>query len=332
MSWIKYSTTLHDKPRVQRSADELNISRFDAAGRLCAVWVWADTMTKDGVIAFGSLAQVDRAAEVEGFGKAMMAVGWLELKGDDLIIPDWELHHSASAKRRGDGAKRAARLRHEKAENKGKTKKRAQRAHEEGDESVRSVRTKTAPRGEERRVEENVVASATTTAPALLAPFGYEAADAEAVERNIGLQAVIDIVESVEAYQRTRPGTIKSPNGWVRAAVQRAQRGEFEPHAVVAERRQAQQAGVLVEAQRQQRMAEVRELDERTQAESERVAEIVDGLSDEQWAQSVQRALEETKGTPEGTILEGAVQLGMTRFSKAMRIRVAEMHEREAVA
>ena len=111
MSWIKYSTTLHDKPRVQRIADDLGISRFDVAGRLCAVWAWAATMTEDGRISFGSLKQIDRAAEIEGFGEAMRAVGWLDQEGDDLLIPGWEEHHSKSAKKRAQTAKRNSKWR-----------------------------------------------------------------------------------------------------------------------------------------------------------------------------------------------------------------------------
>ena len=143
MPWIKYDTSLHNKPRVQRIAETLEISRFDAAGRLCAVWGWADTMTDDGRIAFGTLSQIDRAAEIEGFGQAMLDVGWVELDGDDLVIPDWEAHHSASAKRRADGAKRAAKNRQTKADS-GKSQTR-----------VRKPRTKSAPRGEEKREEES---------------------------------------------------------------------------------------------------------------------------------------------------------------------------------
>lgn len=360
--WIKYSTNLHNKPRVQRIADELKISRFDAAGRLCAVWVWADTMTENGVIEFGTLAQVDRAAEIKGFGEAMIRVGWLRQDGDNLVIPDWELHHSASAKRRSDGAKRAAKLRHEKAEKTpkepSKSGKRARRAHE----GVRDVRTKSAPRGEERREEENGVAGATPTtssscdrdetsqatptpepspstepaspptAAGLLEPFGYAAAAAETIERAVGLGVVVDIVESYEAIRAEEPGKIKNPNGWVRSMVAAAREGRFEVDPRVLARRKAERSTDQIGAERERRMSEAAELDERSKAEADRVASLVDGLDDGAWADLRDRVIEETRGTIAGELLARAVAEGTDRISKTMRLRVAELLETEEVA
>lgn len=345
-SWIKYDTSLHDKPRVQWIADHLKIDRYSVAGRLCAVWAWADTMTECGRIPFGTLAQVDRVAEMDGFGEAMRAVGWLETDGTDLVIPQWDKHHSASAKKRAQTNKRVANHR-QKPSN--EAKKRERNA-----ESVTDCNPKSVTRGDKRRGEEIVVADATTTASScenpeatspepqtpdaeptaadLLEPFGYAAAAAEAVERAIGVGAVVDIVESCAAITANEPGKIKNPNGWVRSMVAAAREGRFEIDPRVVQRRRAQRTTEQVGADRERMLATAAEREQRTKAEADRVASLIDGLTDAQWRGKVERVLEDTKGTFEGDLLRKATEQGQARQHKSMRLRVAEIVERETEA
>lgn len=110
-NWIKHDVTLGNKPRVHRIAAELGLDRFSVVGRLCAVWCWADSMSEDGRILFGTLEQLDAIAEFSGFGEAMLMVGWLEEDGHDLIVPDWEKHHGSSAKARAQTNRRVTKHR-----------------------------------------------------------------------------------------------------------------------------------------------------------------------------------------------------------------------------
>lgn len=161
LAWIKYDASLHDKPRVQWIADHLGLDRYSVAGRLCAVWAWADTMTECGRIPFGTLGQVDRVAEMEGFGEAMQAVGWLEIDGTDLVVPEWETHHSASAKKRSQTAKRVS-----------KTRMKPSKTPSCNALALQPCNAPSQARGEKRREEKNIAAVAREAHSIGIAPEG----------------------------------------------------------------------------------------------------------------------------------------------------------------
>jgi hypothetical protein len=109
--WMKIELELPDKPEVHAIAGMLNIDPDAVVGKLVRVWQWFDKHTTDGN-AFGVTCLLpDRITGVTGFGEAMMFVGWLEQQDNNLVMPKFDRHTSASAKQRALTAKRVAKTR-----------------------------------------------------------------------------------------------------------------------------------------------------------------------------------------------------------------------------
>lgn len=138
--WIKMRVDLSEDPAVIGIASSLGIDEFSVVGRLHRVWSWADSHTVDGNAHSVTVSWLDRLVCVEGFGKAMVAVGWLEETEDGMRFPKFERHNTQSGKRRALAAKRAEK--HRAKSN----------ANSNADSNARSV-TKSAPREEKSREE-----------------------------------------------------------------------------------------------------------------------------------------------------------------------------------
>jgi len=119
--WIEWEKGLVRKPEVLRIARALQCTPHHAAACCMLVWEWAEDVTENGIIPGITAADVSFAAGVEGIGQAMLAAGWLVETGDAVILPNWDRHNGAPAKRR---ALNALRMRMERAE------KRGQKLHE----------------------------------------------------------------------------------------------------------------------------------------------------------------------------------------------------------
>lgn len=104
--WMKIELELPDKPEVHSIAGILNIDSDCVVGKLIRVWQWFDKHTKDGHAHGVTFSLPDRISGVTGFGEAMMFVGWLEQKDKVLVMPKFDRHTSASAKKRATDQKR----------------------------------------------------------------------------------------------------------------------------------------------------------------------------------------------------------------------------------
>lgn len=106
--WIKMRSNLWDDPRVARLCDLTGQTEAAVIGGLYWLWAMADQHSVDGVLEGLSLGQVDRKTGIKGFGQALEAVGWLDVEGDSLRIPEFESHNGTSAKKRALTARRVA--------------------------------------------------------------------------------------------------------------------------------------------------------------------------------------------------------------------------------
>lgn len=111
---------------------QLGITKFEVAGRLMAVWEWADAnVTEIGPVATSATcpqnvrtesgqmsakcpqpdsgivrmacadcAFIDDIAGLKNFGEAMVSVGWLVTDGNQLVFPRFARHNGKHAKRR----------------------------------------------------------------------------------------------------------------------------------------------------------------------------------------------------------------------------------------
>jgi hypothetical protein len=106
--WLKMRHDLADDPAVIRLAAVLCIDEDAVLGKLFRLWCWADRHTRDGVAAGIGTAWVDRLTRCDGFGSALVAVGWLVDDEAGLSFPRFDRHCSSSAKERAADAARKA--------------------------------------------------------------------------------------------------------------------------------------------------------------------------------------------------------------------------------
>lgn len=114
--WIKWTKGLAKRPEVLHMAHVLGRSRHEVAGLLCEFWEWTDdnvvpsdsSATCPGFVRIvsASCPLVDSLAGVDGFAKAMSAVGWLIIRDDTIEFPKFGRHNGKSAKRRALDAER----------------------------------------------------------------------------------------------------------------------------------------------------------------------------------------------------------------------------------
>jgi len=113
--WIKMRGNLWDDPRVARLCDITDKSEAAIVGGLYWLWATADQHTEDGVMPGMTLRAIDRKTGINGFGDALVSIGWVEDRSDGILIVNFEEHNGASAKRRSLDAKRKAVVRTDSA-------------------------------------------------------------------------------------------------------------------------------------------------------------------------------------------------------------------------
>ena len=109
--WIKMRSNLWDDPRVSRLCDLTETAEAQVVGALYWLWSTADQHTEDGAMPGLTLRQIDRKTGLQGFGAALVAVGWLADSDQGVVIARFEEHNGESAKRRSVDAKRKADVR-----------------------------------------------------------------------------------------------------------------------------------------------------------------------------------------------------------------------------
>lgn len=109
--WIKMRSNLATSPKVVRIASALKADRLRVIGGLHAVWCLFDTHSDDGTLVGYSPAVLDDLIGWSGFSAAMIAVEWMLEDGENLVVPRFEDHNGASAKRRAQDADRKREVR-----------------------------------------------------------------------------------------------------------------------------------------------------------------------------------------------------------------------------
>lgn len=99
-------TNLRTAPKVVRMASALKADRLRIIGGLWAAWSIFDEHSVDGTLEGYTLAALDEDLGWRGFSAALADVDWLEETEAGLILPEFEEHNGASAKRRATDSKR----------------------------------------------------------------------------------------------------------------------------------------------------------------------------------------------------------------------------------
>lgn len=109
--WIKMRGNLWDDPRVSKICDLTGEGEAAVIGGLYWVWATADQHSEDGIMPGLSLRQIDRKTGIDGFGDALVLIGWLADHPEGVRIVRFDEHNGASAKKRCATAKRVAKHR-----------------------------------------------------------------------------------------------------------------------------------------------------------------------------------------------------------------------------
>ena len=112
--WIKVEKCTIDKPEVMDMAEMLAISQEAAVGHCIRFWCWCDDHQKNGVLRFTDTAKIDAIARIDGFGDAMLKVGWLIMDGT-IRVANFDRHLGQGAKTRALSARRMSLKRHRKS-------------------------------------------------------------------------------------------------------------------------------------------------------------------------------------------------------------------------
>ncbi len=107
--WIKVRTNLHTDPRVRAIAARLQIPTAQVVGGLVALWSIADEHSTDGRLPYTTAADVNALAGCDKFANALADVGWLDSDAQrGVVVPRFEEHNGASAKKRAADQRRKA--------------------------------------------------------------------------------------------------------------------------------------------------------------------------------------------------------------------------------
>jgi len=104
--WIKMRSNLWDDPRVTRMVDVTDSNEAAVIGALYWLWTTADQHSSDGWMPGMTLRQIDRKTGVAGMGEALKVVGWVEVGEEGITLARFTEHNGASAKSRGETARR----------------------------------------------------------------------------------------------------------------------------------------------------------------------------------------------------------------------------------
>lgn len=104
--WIKLQKDTPDKPEVLAIATRLGIDPDAVVGKLVRIWSWFDTHTTNGNAQSVTFSFLDRITGVTGFAEQVALVGWLEQRGHDLTLPNFDYHNGKTAKSRALGKNR----------------------------------------------------------------------------------------------------------------------------------------------------------------------------------------------------------------------------------
>ncbi|AIN58736.1 hypothetical protein [Pseudomonas soli] len=105
--WIKMRVDLQTHPKVFRMVSALRADRLRVIGGLHVAWSIFDTHSADGVLHGYTTDAMDAVIGWPGFTQAMVDVEWADIDEEgSLVMPRFDEHNGASAKRRANDSER----------------------------------------------------------------------------------------------------------------------------------------------------------------------------------------------------------------------------------
>tara|TARA_Y100001937_G_C7044096_1_gene296023 strand:- start:91 stop:801 length:711 start_codon:yes stop_codon:yes gene_type:complete len=109
MAWIKSDESLSQHPKVDQLAEVLKISNVEVIGHLHYLWWWALSYSQKGDLT-RYRNRISKAANYEGdndfFIDSLVDCGWLDRRGKNLKIHDWDEYHGVLMEKREKAAER----------------------------------------------------------------------------------------------------------------------------------------------------------------------------------------------------------------------------------
>lgn len=152
--WIKMRNNLWDDPRVSSICDATGAQEAAVIGALYWLWSTADEHTEDGFMPGLSARAIDRKTGVQGFGAALIQIGWIAESDGGLTIVRFDEHNGSSAKKRAVTAKRVANHRSSNAQEPSSTEEYDHAVTHEALQDEHASVTGALAREEKRREEE----------------------------------------------------------------------------------------------------------------------------------------------------------------------------------
>ena len=106
--WIKMRGNLWDDPRISKIVEATDTNEATVIGGLYWLWATADQHSEDGILLGLTPKSIDRKTGINGFGVALISIGWLADHPEGVRITHFEEHNGTSAKSRLMTAKRVA--------------------------------------------------------------------------------------------------------------------------------------------------------------------------------------------------------------------------------
>jgi hypothetical protein len=107
--WIKLEHGILDKPEVMELSELLDVSPYQVVGHLVEFWFWCDrNLSPECPCVKGTKRGLDRVAGRDGFGDALIQVGWLTFEDGYFSVPNYDTHLSKSAKQRAKEQRKKA--------------------------------------------------------------------------------------------------------------------------------------------------------------------------------------------------------------------------------
>ncbi len=208
--WIKIEACTPDKPEICAIATHLKMDEDMVMGKLVRLWSWVTVNHVKSDDLSVTKEFIDKLVNRKGFADAMIKAGWLQEKGERLLLPNFERHHSDAAKTRALTAVRVAR----------------HRALKEVKEGARSPRKKVTIKTLEEREPDAPVGEASSE---VSAPWNSND-DVTTVE------ALAPATESIEAVIEPVIEVIESPQPeWVDGGEAEEPVDQVEPISINAE-------------------------------------------------------------------------------------------------
>ena len=121
MAWLEVHQELIQHPKIKRLARMLNISKFEAAGRLFAFWCWALDYADNGNLSRFDAEDIADAMEWEGDAQKLVdamidcgpgdSCGFIDRRDDALFVHDWDDYMGRLLSMREKNRERKARQR-----------------------------------------------------------------------------------------------------------------------------------------------------------------------------------------------------------------------------